>query len=74
MSKTINITPNWQAVAGIVIMVLKNPKQSPDGLKDAFDMITEMGEKLDKANEDIDKVNQQIDKANEQIVKLKGAK
>jgi hypothetical protein len=60
MSKTINITPNWQAVAGIVIMVLKNPKQSPDGLKDAFDTITEMGEKLDLANK--------------QIAKLKGAK
>ena len=49
----INITPNWKTTAQIVIMVLQNPNLDSKGFKNAFDIITEMGQKLDLANEHI---------------------
>ena len=46
----INITPNWKTTAQIVIMALQNPNLDSKGFKNAFDIITEMGQKLDLAN------------------------
>jgi len=51
----INITPNWKTTAQIVIMVLQNPNLDAKGFKNAFDIITEMGQKLDLANDHMEK-------------------
>ena len=51
----INIAPNWKTTAQIVIMVLQNPNLDAKGFKNAFDIITEMGQKLDLANDHMEK-------------------
>ena len=54
--QTISITPNWKTTSEIVIMVLQNKKLDAAGLQNAFEMIREMGTKLDYANEELQKL------------------
>ena len=54
--QTISITPNWKTTSEIVIMVLQNKKLDAKGLQNAFEMIREMGIKLDYANEQLQKL------------------
>ena len=54
--KTISIAPNWKTTSEIVIMVLQNKKLDAKGLQNAFEMIREMGTKLDYANEELQKL------------------
>ena len=62
MNNTISIAPNWKTSAQIVIMVLQNPNLDSKGFKNAFDIITEMGQKLDLANEHITKLKKELKK------------
>jgi len=54
--QTISIAPNWKTTSEIVIMVLQNKKLDAKGLQNAFEMIREMGTKLDYANEELQKL------------------
>lgn len=54
--QTISIAPNWKTTSEIVIMVLQNKKLDAKGLQNAFEMIREMGIKLDYANEQLQKL------------------
>ena len=54
--ETISIAPNWKTTSEIVIMVLQNKKLDAKGLQNAFEMIREMGTKLDYANEELQKL------------------
>ena len=47
MTKTINIAPNWQAVAPIISMVLQNPKAGFDAIKTAETELTKMAKLAD---------------------------
>jgi len=54
--KTINIAPSWKSYSEIIIMVLQNKKLDAKEFQNAFEMIREMGTKLDYAKEELQKL------------------
>ena len=58
MNNKINIAPNWKTTSEIIIMVLQNKKLDANGFQDTFEMIREMGSKLDLANEKLKKLGE----------------
>ena len=47
MTKTIDITPNWQAVAPIIAMVLQNPNAPADTIQTAQSELEKMAKLAD---------------------------
>ena len=50
--KTIDITPKWEAIMQILVMILTNPKASTDSKREAKAELINLARWVDKVNEE----------------------